>query len=145
MTGKSVYVCTDYHEKQLQRALLQYSKPDNANLVREALAVAGREDLIGNSSDCLVRPAFAYGRSNRVEEKKVSRNSKNVKKKNGNVNKTSRSPVAVSRKTNNGKVERIFGSEAGRIRREAEKMSSSATKKRTVSKSSRANTAKKKK
>ncbi len=62
MTGKAVYVSTDYREKQLQRALLQYSKPENANLVREALKKAGREDLIGNSPECLVRPAFAQGK-----------------------------------------------------------------------------------
>ena len=59
MTGKKVHVTTDYREKQLQRALLQYSKPENANLVREALKKAGREDLIGNGEDCLVKQAFA--------------------------------------------------------------------------------------
>ena len=58
MNGKSVYVTTDYREKQLQRALLQFSKPENANLVREALKNAGREDLIGSSPSCLVREAF---------------------------------------------------------------------------------------
>ena len=56
LTGKSVYVATDYHEKQLQRALLQYSVPKNAPLVREALKKAGREDLIGFGKECLVRP-----------------------------------------------------------------------------------------
>ena len=61
MTGKRVQVTTDYHEKKLQRALLQFSKPENANLVREALRLAGREDLIGNGPDCLVRPAFGQG------------------------------------------------------------------------------------
>ena len=53
---KQVYVATDYHEKQLQRALLQYNRPQNAPLVREALRKAGREDLIGYSEDCLVKP-----------------------------------------------------------------------------------------
>ena len=67
MTMKSVYVTTDYHEKQLQRALLQFSRPENANLVREALRLAGREDLIGNTPDCLVRPAF--GRGHKTEHK----------------------------------------------------------------------------
>lgn len=57
MTGKPVYVCTDYREKQLQRALLQFSRPENANLVREALRMAGREDLVGTAPGCLVRPA----------------------------------------------------------------------------------------
>ena len=53
---KKVYVTTDYHEKQLQRALLQYNRPQNAALVREALTKAGREDLIGYGPECLVRP-----------------------------------------------------------------------------------------
>lgn len=57
LTGKEVYVARDYKEKQMQRALLQYARPENAHLVREALRYAKREDLIGNSPDCLVRPA----------------------------------------------------------------------------------------
>ncbi len=57
LTGKPVYVATDYHEKQLQRALLQYNRPQNADLVREALTREGRTDLIGYGADCLVRPA----------------------------------------------------------------------------------------
>ena len=57
---KPVYVATDYHEKQLQRALLQYNRPQNAPLVREALMRAGREDLIGYGAECLVRPAVDH-------------------------------------------------------------------------------------
>jgi hypothetical protein len=53
---KKVHVTTDYHEKQLQRALLQYNRPQNAPLVREALIKAGREDLIGYGPECLIRP-----------------------------------------------------------------------------------------
>lgn len=53
---KPVYVATDYYEKQLQRALLQFNRPQNAPLVREALRRAGRTDLIGFGGDCLVRP-----------------------------------------------------------------------------------------
>ena len=56
LTMKPVYVATDYHEKQLQRALLQYNRPDNAPLVREALIKLHREDLIGFGEHCLVRP-----------------------------------------------------------------------------------------
>ncbi len=63
MTKKAVYVTRDYREKKMQRALLQYSKPENANLVREALRLAGREDLIGNSPECLVRHAFGQGKN----------------------------------------------------------------------------------
>ncbi len=56
LSMKNVYVVTDYHEKQLQRALLQYNRPENADLVREALRKAGREELIGYGEECLVRP-----------------------------------------------------------------------------------------
>ncbi len=71
MTGKNVYVTTDYHEKQLQRALLQFSRPENANLVREALRLAGREDLIGSGPECLIRAAFGQGA--RAEHKPTGR------------------------------------------------------------------------
>ena len=57
LTMKPVFVPRDYHEKQLQRALLQYGRPQNAPLVREALHLAHREDLIGNTPHALVRPA----------------------------------------------------------------------------------------
>ena len=56
LTMKKVYVATDYEEKLMQRALLQYRRPENADLVRRALIKCGREDLIGYGKDCLVRP-----------------------------------------------------------------------------------------
>ena len=65
MDMKPVHVVTDYHEKQLQRALLQYNRPENADLVREALTKAGREDLIGFGPECLVRPAGGHTASGR--------------------------------------------------------------------------------
>ncbi len=67
LTMKRVYVCTDYHEKQLQRALLQFSRPENASLVREALVKAGREDLIGTGPQCLVRGEFRRGERKEVK------------------------------------------------------------------------------
>lgn len=54
--GHRVYACKNPHEKLLQRALIQYRNPANSELVREALIKAGREDLIGFSDHCLVRP-----------------------------------------------------------------------------------------
>lgn len=56
VTMKEVYVARGEREKALQRALLQYNHPANAALVREALAKAGRRDLIGTRPSCLVRP-----------------------------------------------------------------------------------------
>ena len=55
-TMKPVYVARDPHEKAMQRALIQYRKPENYKLVREALIVAGRRDLIGYDKHCLIRP-----------------------------------------------------------------------------------------
>jgi uncharacterized radical SAM protein YgiQ len=43
-------------EKQIQRALLQYREPRNAGPILEGLEAAGRKDLIGTGSLCLVRP-----------------------------------------------------------------------------------------
>ena len=71
LTMKKVYVATDYHEKQLQRALLQYNRPQNAELVREALAKLGREDLIGYTKECLVRPANNGGAPKAAANKKA--------------------------------------------------------------------------
>ena len=53
---KPVYIPRDPHEKAMQRALIQYRKPENYNLVKEALRKAGREDLIGYGAKCLIRP-----------------------------------------------------------------------------------------
>ncbi|MBQ7411649.1 MAG: YgiQ family radical SAM protein, partial [Clostridia bacterium] len=53
---KPVYAPDDYREKLMQRALLQYRRPENRNLVREALIKAGRVDLIGYGPNCLVTP-----------------------------------------------------------------------------------------
>ncbi len=69
---KKVYVVTDYHEKQLQRALLQYNRPQNAPLVREALRKAGREDLIGYGEDCLVTPERHGASQKGVSPKKTN-------------------------------------------------------------------------
>lgn len=55
-TMKNVYCARDYKEKQMQRALLQFNRPENAYMVREALKACGREDLIGFGEDCLVKP-----------------------------------------------------------------------------------------
>lgn len=55
-TGEKVYVPKDPKEKAMQRALLQYRKPENYELVREALEKAGRTDLIGFNSKCLISP-----------------------------------------------------------------------------------------
>ena len=51
-----IYVPRDPHEKAMQRALIQYRKPENWRLVNDALHKAGRTDLIGFGEKCLIRP-----------------------------------------------------------------------------------------
>ena len=54
--GKKVYVPKTPKEKAMQRALLQFARPENYHLVEEALKSAGREDLIGYGDRCLIKP-----------------------------------------------------------------------------------------
>ena len=51
-----VYVARDPKEKAMQRALLQWSRPEKRALVVEALEETGRTDLIGYGKECLLRP-----------------------------------------------------------------------------------------
>lgn len=73
MTMKSVYVAKSFHDKAMQRALLQWKRPDKRKLVIEALKEAGREDLIGFGPECLVRPDYSpakRGKAHSAEKKK---------------------------------------------------------------------------
>lgn len=54
--GKEVYVAHNPHEKAMQRALIQYKRPENYELVKEALLKAKRDDLIGFGEKCLIPP-----------------------------------------------------------------------------------------
>lgn len=78
VTMKPVYVCKNPHEKAMQRALIQYRNPKNYELVREALKLAKREDLIGYDKKCLIKPRkTAVEPANRQNQQ----NKKNKKKK----------------------------------------------------------------
>jgi hypothetical protein len=55
-TMKPVFVPKTPHDKALQRALMQWRKPQNRALVMEALKKTGRDDLIGYGKRCLIRP-----------------------------------------------------------------------------------------
>ena len=122
MTGKAVPVTTDYHEKQLQRALLQFSRPENANLVREALRLAGREDLIGNGPDSLVRPAFGKDGKNTPYQKPQSHRTSQQSARQGARPKAAPHVTAADAKRKQTKLTRIFGEDAARIMREADRL-----------------------
>jgi uncharacterized radical SAM protein YgiQ len=53
-TKKPVHVAKNMRDRKMQRALMQFFKPENWFTVREALLEAGRSDLIGNGCDCLI-------------------------------------------------------------------------------------------
>lgn len=61
ITNEKIYVCRNPHEKAMQRALIQYKKPENYNLVKEALLKCHREDLIGFDKKCLIPPRQING------------------------------------------------------------------------------------
>ena len=46
-TKQEVYVAKGLRDRKMQRALMQFFKPENYFMVREALLKAGRQDLIG--------------------------------------------------------------------------------------------------
>ena len=84
-TMKKVYVPKTKEEKAMQRALLQFSKPKNYNIVYDALVKAGREDLIGNGPKCLIkskeqRYKETHGLTRRKSDKFVKSNNKKSKK-----------------------------------------------------------------
>ena len=56
LSGEEVYVPRDPHEKAMQRALIQFREPDHYDLVKEALLLEHREDLIGFGPHCLIPP-----------------------------------------------------------------------------------------
>jgi hypothetical protein len=51
---RPVYVARNLHDRKLQRALMQFFKPENYFEVRKALEQAGRQDLIGSGCDALI-------------------------------------------------------------------------------------------
>lgn len=76
-TKKKVYVARQLRDRKLQRALMQFFKPENYFEVREALIKAGRKDLIGEGCDCLIPaepPREALQRRRRDANRRYSGN-----------------------------------------------------------------------
>lgn len=84
-TMKPVYTPKNPHEKAMQRALMQYRNPANYELVKEALHIAGREDLIGFGPECLIKPRQFKKDKDRYQNYKGKNNSgkKDNKKSSG--------------------------------------------------------------
>ena len=54
MTKQPVTITKGLRDRRMQRALLQFFKPENYFEVRRALEQTGRHDLIGSGCDCLI-------------------------------------------------------------------------------------------
>ena len=79
VTMTKVYVPKSYKEKNMQRALLQYRKKENYEIVKEALLSAGRKDLIGFDKKCLIRPRITK-KNNEIKGKKENERTNNKRK-----------------------------------------------------------------
>lgn len=100
-TMEKVYTPVTYHEKAMQRALIQYRNPENYELVKEALIKNGRSDLIGFDKKCLIPPRKL---EHRYKDKAVMGNDKNSykgKTKTGNDKGSSYKSKTGSNRHNN--------------------------------------------
>lgn len=92
-TMEKVYIPKTSHEKQMQRALIQYRNPNNYDLVVEALKLANRTDLIGYGKECLVRPHRKNG-----QEQAGSSYYKNKTKETGERERKQRKNTEIKKK-----------------------------------------------
>ncbi|WP_238948270.1 YgiQ family radical SAM protein [Clostridium sp. YIM B02569] len=83
ITGEKVYIPKTPEEKEMQRALIQFAVPKNYQKVKKALLKAHREDLIGNSKNCLI--GFAPGKLGYQGKHKSNDGPRNNSNKNSNV------------------------------------------------------------
>ena len=111
-TMQKVYIPTNPHEKAMQRALIQYRRPENYELVKEALLKAGRGDLIGFGEKCLIPPrkmkqphyAANSGKKEEGQGNKKRNGEANLKKQSeGNKNKQLQNERNQYKKKNTGK------------------------------------------
>lgn len=71
-TKKEVFIAKHLRDRKVQRALLQFFKPENYFEVRKALETAGRTDLIGEGCDALI-PSQAPREAIRARMEKANR------------------------------------------------------------------------
>ena len=83
LTMKKVYVPETTAEKNMHRALLQYYKPENYELVKSTLIKAGRQNLIGFSDSCLIKPTKEknYVSNNTQRKNSFSKNKRPTQKR----------------------------------------------------------------
>ena len=88
----------------MQRALLQFKRPQNFPLVREALRRAGREDLIGTGRNCLVPPegvktAHEYAQ---IRRERKAREERRAQREGGHARGKGGKPAGHAERAKNG-------------------------------------------
>ena len=97
-TMNQVYVPKDYKEKKMQRALLQFKKPENYNLVLDALKAANRLDLVGFGPNCLIKPTKGDFKNGNTTQRKDSIRKNKGKSEKGNRRTEGKGSSARSRR-----------------------------------------------
>ncbi|KEI03312.1 YgiQ family radical SAM protein [Clostridium botulinum] len=108
LTSEKIYVAKTFEEKSMQRALLQFSKPENYNLVKKALIKAGREDLIGFGKECLIPPRQIKSKNTNFKKKNSTskNNTKSNSSKKEDCNSNRKSKNTFKNKSSNKKTRR---------------------------------------
>ena len=78
LTGEPVYVAKKSRDKAMQRALMQYKREENYDLVKEALLKANRRDLIGFGPLCLIPPRYIKRNSSTSRKQQTSHDEKHA-------------------------------------------------------------------
>lgn len=115
LTGESVYVAKKGRDKAMQRALMQYKREENYDLVKEALIKANRRDLIGFGPLCLIPPRNIKrntpkpngGKSSAKGGVKATNRGKGSMQGEGRTN--SGSKIGIGNRKNKGMKKRNFG------------------------------------
>ena len=98
-TMEEIFVPKSKEEKRMQRALLQYRKKENYDIVHKALELAGRKDLIGFGANCLIKPTKEEAIQNSLDKSANDKNSvKSRNNKNNGKNAFSKNNKNSSRK-----------------------------------------------
>ena len=100
-TMQPVYVPHNPHEKAMQKALMMYRKPENYDLVKEALIKAGRQDLIGFDKKCLIRPRKMEVKTEKNRDHTSGRNNMFKNNTKHNVKKCKNNKAIVSKNRKN--------------------------------------------
>ncbi len=100
-TMQPVYVAKSSHEKAMQRALIQYKKPENYELVKEALLREHRNDLIGFGPLCLIPPRKISPKKSNPDSKNASRKGPSHEKNNSYRQKNSKNTRVTSSSNRN--------------------------------------------